>query len=224
MAVAEITIDIDDKVAPLLNEMRQQHHDQSHGSVFPLLVSRSDMPDEVLRQFLEAGLFKDELGHRTGPRWLVERMAEQFKYPEAILTLFNAAYTNPEEPCEQFESLLDRFKGEFPWIMNSLAYLLPSCKEKKEVFMRRLRADQDELRHLCETTEAEARAKETTDPAEIEQLLALQEPRVLRALADNPSTPDNILKTLVEYHGGPLSRVIRSLAINNLQSRRHGTN
>jgi hypothetical protein len=230
MAVVEyaardpITINFGSNVTPQLNALTLRPHDNLRESAWQALVTRPDVPDEVLRELLEVGLFIDELGHRAGPTWLLERLAEQFKYPEAILTLVKVAYTNPAETPERFELLLNQFAKNCPWIMESLAYTLPSCQEKRNGYFAHLGADQDELRRISETTDAEARAKKAIDPAEIERLFAVQEPRILRALADNPSTPENLLKILTECRGQPLSRVIRSLAISNLQSRRHGTN
>lgn len=230
MAVAEhvasgpITINFGASVTPQLNALTLQPHDNLHEFPWRALVTRPDVPDEVLRELLEVGLFIDELGHRAGPKWLLERLAEQFHYPEAILTLIKMAYSSPDEAPERFESLLDRFEKNCPWIIESLARALPSCEEKKNVFVRHLGADQADLRRISDMTDAEARARETMDPAEIERLFAIQEPRILRALADNPSTPDELLNRLTEYRGQTLSRVIRSLAISNLQSRRHGTN
>jgi hypothetical protein len=230
MAIAEhavrepITINFGSNVTPQLNALGLQRRDNGSESLWQSLVSRPDIPDEVLRELLDVGLFIDELGHRAGPKWLLEKLADQFKYPEAILTLVKVAYTNREESPEQFELMLSRFGKNCPWIMESLAYAVPSCPDKRIAYIGHLGADQDDLRRISEMTEAEARAKKTIDLAEIERLFAIQEPRVLRALADNPSTPDNLLKILITHRGQPLSRVIRSLASSNLQSRRHGTN
>ena len=64
------------------------------------IVFHPAAPDELLLELLDQRRFVTALGHRAGPRELLERMAERHAYPEAITTLALEHYGPDDQPLE----------------------------------------------------------------------------------------------------------------------------
>jgi hypothetical protein len=219
-----VTIELDWHLRPQLEDAIAigRSGGESSDSLWERLLTREDAPDKTLEIFCDLGLYLDQLGHRAGPRWLLERLAERHGYPEAILTLMKEAYASPDESLSRFKSLLQRHGEHQAWLIESLARTIPSSKEKETAFLEFADAKDATIRQTYNVTLAESVATESCDCDELRRLYELGEPRVFRALAGNPATPAELLMKLLEFRNGPLSRVVRGLAKDNLQRQRDG--
>jgi hypothetical protein len=75
------------------------------------LLLHPDVPEDVLVQLADEDRFISTLGHRAGPRRLLEALAEKHRYPEAITTLALHYYGTEEESPESFRAFLRRYQN-----------------------------------------------------------------------------------------------------------------
>jgi hypothetical protein len=208
------------EVAGFLVERAVQRH--AHGpneeqAYLPWLLEHPEAPESVLLDFCERGLYLDDLGHRSGPRRLLERMATKHRYPEAILTLGRQLYTEPAESVSALRAFLAEHR-DLPWLFTSLAHQEARPPEKEAVLLD-LAGDlpgREEVQAIRAVRRQEMRAAVATDAGEIEQLYRLREPAVWRALAGNPHTPVQLLQELSAVKSVKFAREIRHLAQANL--------
>lgn len=73
------------------------------------LLFHPDIPEDVLLRLAGAGRFITVLGHRHGPRSLLEALAEQHRYPEAITTLALTYLGVAQAPARPFGVFIRRF-------------------------------------------------------------------------------------------------------------------
>ena len=155
---------------------------------------REDLPTEYLLDLAERGLFINELGHRRRPRELVERMARVHRYPEAILTLGQILFEDPNTSAESFAAFIDEHADD-AWLATHLAHQSGGDEAKRLVCERlfhahprasryyakhlALAADLDALRRFlshegCDgPLETSLRDPAIRDPAVIDALLTL---------------------------------------------------
>jgi hypothetical protein len=213
------------EVARFLVERAVQLHtrgSQEEQAYLPWLLEHPEAPESVLLDFCDRGLFLDDLGHRPGPRRLLERLAAKHRYPEAILTLGKQLYTDPAEPVSALRAFLTEHRDS-PWLFTSLAHQEARPPEKEAVLLD-LAANLpvgEEVQTIRAVRRQETRASVASDPAEIEQLYRLREPAVWRALAGNPQTPVHLLQELSEVKTVKYAREIRRLAQANLARSSH---
>jgi hypothetical protein len=184
------------------------------------LLSHPEAPEDLLLRLCEQGLYLDVLGHRQGPRALLEKMASQHRYPEAVLTVGKQLYGDLGESAQSLRAfLLDH--RDSAWLFESLARAEPSSAEKEQVFLEVAQPLPfvDEVRQVHSGRRHESRATRATDAAEIYTLYGTQDPAVWRALADNPHTPEDLLRTLAEVGMVKFARDIRTRARANLSLR-----
>jgi hypothetical protein len=186
----------------------------------PWICTHGSAPTDLLLELCDLGLYLNELGHRRGPRELLERLAERHHYPEAIITLAADLYTDPNESAESFANFLVRFADD-TWMLESLARRDPSSQEKADAFLSVVRNHPGAtlILHLIEARRDESAAESSTDVTAIERLFATNEPRVLRALADNRSVPRHLLEQLASVRGIAKAAEIRNCARRNLATR-----
>lgn len=70
------------------------------------LVRHPQMPEDMLMLLCERRRCIDDLGHLPGPRSILERVAEKYKYSEAITTLALKYYGADDYDNEQFATFL----------------------------------------------------------------------------------------------------------------------
>jgi len=68
-------------------------------------------PDAALWEAYRQGRGIDRLGHRRGPRALLEALAEEHGYSEAITTLALRDYADADDPF--FRAFVERHRGDF---------------------------------------------------------------------------------------------------------------
>lgn len=219
MSIADHTVRLDERITRQLRAAISS--EVAGGTLWERLIDSEDVPEKFLLDLLDAGLCIDELGHRSGPPALLERLAIEYEYPEAILTLVRQAFVDEREPVERFEQLLQRY-GHHPWVLESLPRWPASSPAKRAVYLAVV--DEPRFKRDGDIADLARQAQRISDPDEIARLFESGEPEVLRALADNPATPEAILRQLANHQGSRLARVIRSLAAANLHRRRHGSN
>jgi hypothetical protein len=98
------------------------------------LLFHPDIPDDVLLQLAEQGKFISVLGHRSGPRRLLEFLADTHRHPEAITTLALKYYGSSVAPAKPFREFLRRYED-----VEMLEYNLrraSSLDEKKREIVR----------------------------------------------------------------------------------------
>jgi hypothetical protein len=186
----------------------------------PWFCTHESAPEDFLLELCDLGLYLHELGHRKGPRKLLERLADQHHYPEAILTLAKNFYSDPNESTVSFASFLARH-ADCRWMFESLARLEPSSSAKADAFLAaaRNRPDAAQILQMVESHRFESEAETATDPAVIERLYATNDPRVWRALASNRSVPRHLLEQLTSVAGVRSAAEIRDRARRNIAPR-----
>lgn len=176
-----------------------------------LFCVRDDTPEDVLVDIYEQGIFLKELAHRKGPRRLLERIARETRYPEAVLTLAIELYTSNAETVVDFQTFLREHSGSY-WLLESLAHQPPTTEEKTQAF-REIAArhpDAEQLLKLIHVLQWERQAKAESRLDELHRLFTTREPKIWRSLAGNPLTPREILEHLAEARDMPLAREIRN--------------
>lgn len=177
------------------------------------LCTHPATPEEVLLELCKDERYVDDLGHRTGPRRVLEELALRYQYPEAILTVARELYESADEPCDALLKFILPYRDRV-WLYESLARLTPSGDEKREL-----------LRSLSKGSKAEERVSQllamqadlilagaTADQEKIAHLAESSYPDVVRALILNPNTPREVLARLSKATNGPSARLLRNLA------------
>lgn len=180
--------------------------------------SHPSTPEDVLLELCDLGLCLNELGHRSGPRALLQRLASRHRYPEAVLTLATELYTSPTESAADFEVFANEH-ADNRWMLETLARLVGSCAKKRGA-LRTIVArhvDASRLLKLMDIGDQSNRAAVTTDEAEVRRLFATREPAIWRALASNPAVPRDVLTQLAAAKDVPLAREIRNRAAEELR-------
>jgi len=180
-----------------------------------------EAPEDLLVELCDRGVCLDELGHRQGPRKLLEKMADEHRYPEAILSLAICLFEDSGEPAERFAEFLNRhIKNE--WLLETLARRGTASSAEKEAAFRMAIAGHPREKEFMDLREIGAfarRAAETRDAAEMERLFAADDPQVWRALASNRAAPRELLEKLASVEGVKNAREIRNLARERLKGR-----
>src|SRR5205809_4784354 len=118
-------------VTSLIEEASDLHRQENSEEYVRWLIGHPEAPEDWLLELCERGEFLDELGHRPGPRKLLEAMASRHRYPEAILTLGKALYRDRAEPIERLRDFLAAHQDS-AWLFESLAYAVPDPPEKEQ--------------------------------------------------------------------------------------------
>ncbi len=188
------------------------------------LLTHPQAPEEALLRLCEQGLYLDDLGHRKGPRSLLEMLAFRYNYPEAVLTLGKQIYGDAAESASALHDFLRR-QFDQSWLFESLARETASSPEKEQVFLDV--AQQlpvwEAVRDVHAQRQKELQAVSAVESADIERLYHLREPSILRALARNPHTPESILRELCETKDLRYAREIRNAAARMLAQHSRGS-
>ena len=181
------------------------------------LLTHPQAPEDALLRLCEQGLYLDDLGHRKGPRSLLEMLASRYHYPEAVLTLGKQIYLSTAESASVLHDFLHRQLDQ-GWLFESLARETASSPEKEQIFLRVALQTPvwEAVRDVHAQRQEELRAASAVDAADIERLYHLRQPSVLRALARNPHTPESILTELCAAKGVKYAREIRNAAAETL--------
>lgn len=176
-------------------------------------------PEDLLIEIYESGLCRDDLGHRQGPRVLLERLANESKYPEAIVTLALQFYTDSEVSTEEFKRFLDQHAEDY-WMLDTLVRGASTSPEKESLLEAKIatHVDAARLKRSLEVGHMSRRAEHTSDSEEIDRLYAMGEPAIWLALAKNRFTSRSVLVRLSELKDFPLARHIRNCANDALRT------
>ncbi|HVC94444.1 MAG TPA: hypothetical protein VND64_12175 [Pirellulales bacterium] len=206
--------------AALIRDVARQHMAVGNADALRWLCSHPDTPEDVLLEICDHGLCLDELGHRRGPRRLLEKLADERHYPEAIISLALELYVSALEPEGAFAAFVGRH-ADHAWVLESLAHKEASSPEKEAAYSLVLNAHPEaaRMRTIQDSCRAERRARQSNDPAEIESLYATRDPAVWRALAGNPATPNALLAELAKARDIQCARETRNLAADTLSRR-----
>jgi hypothetical protein len=212
---AQVTITpeppLDNLSGALIRNAVHQELLAKHDEGVRLFCLREDTPEDVLIEIYEQGLFLTELAHRKGPRRLLERIARETRYPEAVITIAVELYTSKAESVADFKNFLQEH-SDSRWMLESVAHRLPSAEEKAAAFREVVsrHADAEQLLRLIQVLEWERQAKSESRLEELHRLFATREPKVWRSLVGNPLTPRDILAHLADVRDVPLAREIRN--------------
>jgi hypothetical protein len=77
------------------------------------LVFHPDIPEDVLLQLLAQGRCLTDLGHRRGPQALLERLASEHRYSEAITTLALYYYAADHVSVEEFAGFVEKYQADY---------------------------------------------------------------------------------------------------------------
>lgn len=104
----EATADQLRQVIPILREL---DHAAGHTLIAPLLF-HPNLPDDLLLKLCEEERFISPLGHRRGPQWLLEKLAKEYRYSEAITTLALSYYGTEHYSNEDFKAFISKYKDD----------------------------------------------------------------------------------------------------------------
>lgn len=208
----------DQPVAALIRNAVHQELAAGRHDRLAWLCAHPDAPEDVLLELFDLGLCLDELGHRSGPRALLHKLASQHRYPEAVLTLASELYTKPTESVADFEAFASEH-ADNGWMLETLIRLDGSCAEKWEALRTIIarRGDASRFNQLIDLRAQSRRAAVATDEAEVRRLFATREPAIWRALVSNPALPRDVLTQLAGAKDMPLAREIRNRAAEKLE-------
>lgn len=210
----------DGSVASLFRDAVYHEISAQHEECLRWFCEHPDTPHDLLLEIYESGLCLDDLGHRQGPRVLLEKLANEAKYPEAILTLAIQFYTDSSITVDEYNGFLRRH-ADNDWMLETLVRRQGSSAEKELLLEGAigLHPEANRLRHLMEVNRWSQRAARAADPEEIERLYSTGEPAVWLALAGNGATPRRLLEQLAEATNVRLARRIRNGAREMLRTK-----
>ncbi|MCE9555067.1 MAG: hypothetical protein K8T91_17080 [Planctomycetes bacterium] len=175
-------------------------------------------PEHLLLQLCDQGRFLSELGHRSGPESLLFKLADEHKYPEAILTLAKNMYLSDAVPTDQFVEFATRHRDS-DWMMTSLAHLEPCSQAKEQAFLQLVTLSKDRVRleEIYRVTAQEVEARTAIHAERIQTLYDSREYRVWRSLANNQHVSKDMLQKLAEAKDVKCAREIRDRAAQTLR-------
>lgn len=157
------------------------------------LVFHPNMPDDLLLELCDQGKFTTQLGHRRGPRELLEKMAEKYGYDESITTL--ALFHYKDEPLETFERFVEKYKN--CWMLQfNLAYKCEEFDSEKASYIRQACASQFD--RIFERQDLLRFLREAPGP-EIFRICLKGDSVVQRELLDVDGLPVDILEALATH-------------------------
>lgn len=209
----------DASAATLLRDAVRHEIAARHEECLRWFCTHPAMPDDLLLEIYYSGLCLDELGHRQGPRALLEKLANEANYPEAILTLAIQLYTDFNASTEEFSRFVNQHADHF-WMLDTLVRRSASSAEKEAVLEDTIAAhpEADHLKQVLQVNRWARRAAQTDDREEMEQLFATGEPAIWLALAGNQATPRRLMEQLADVKDVRLARRIRNRAREALET------
>jgi F0F1-type ATP synthase delta subunit len=193
----------------------------------PALLSHPRLTESVLARLLDASAsLLSDLGHRSEPRQLIELLADEHKYPEAVLTIAKYLYTESGASIDEFQRFLEQH-ADNAWMLKSLVHLSVSRGEKDEALSKVLKRHSDLYSYYIEvrrSQQRQARAATETSAEGIQELFETRDPAVLCSLATNPNTPEPVLEQLTQIKEIKRSREIRQLAKDALRRKSKARN
>lgn len=93
-----------------------------YDSLLCLFVRHPTMPEDVLLELLEQNLCICDLGHLGRPLWLLERLAEEEEFSEAITSLALYYYSNENYRTAKFIEFIKKHKDD-----DMLKYNITRC-------------------------------------------------------------------------------------------------
>lgn len=162
-------------------------------SILAELVFHPEMPEQLLLHLAGRNLFISELGHRRGPRKLLEYLAEEYKYDEAITTLALRYYA--KGPFNEFLHFTTKHKG--CWMMGlNLAISLPKLSSDKSTVVKEL--FQSEFPGIF--AKKEILQALSTNPSDelLDRCVEMDDKYIHEKLLDVPDLPHRVLEVLSE--------------------------
>lgn len=186
------------------------------------LCSCDNASEEVLIELSQFEEFRSQLGHRSGPRRLLEVLADKYNYDEAILTLGRSLFVVSDENLAAFTAFLDRHQ-KHEWLLQSLAYLQASSSQKDAVYQETVsqHPSSDRLTRIRQVVDLQQRASEASDPSELQELFDSGESSVWLALAGNPQAPAAMLEEFATVKEVKHANAIRHAARQALAKRKN---
>lgn len=118
-----------------LREQIEHHLAKGREDLASELVSREEVDIAYLLELCERGVLLDALGHRRGPRELLERMVALHRYPEAELSLGESLLEDAQTTAAALGVFLED-RADNAWLAAHLARADASDQAKQLVFER----------------------------------------------------------------------------------------
>lgn len=178
--------------------------------------------EDLAEYWIENSIALETLGHlplRDKFLWMLAGETE-----EALLTLGKRHYLKDDYTCIQLEALLKNSLNSH-WLWSSLLSIKPNNNGKRKILVKnlfQLTEFEDLKGDVIEEITEEILSK-TTRIDVIRKHYSTQHSRLLRGIAQNPSTPKEILSELANRTDTKFAKQIRQFASDNLKAR-HNTN
>ena len=211
---------MDTESISVLKEVVRFQYEEGNRPYLHWLCSCEGASEEVLIELSQFEEFRCQLGHRSGPRRLLEVLADKYDYDEAILTLGKSLFVAPDESLAAFTGFLDRHQNH-EWLLQSLAYLQASSPQKDAAYQKTVsrHPSSDRLTRIRQVVDLQQRANEASDPSEIQKLYDSGESCVWLALAGNPHVPSAVLEKFAAVKEVKHANAIRHAARQALAER-----
>ena len=205
----------------VLKDVVKFQYKEGNGPYLHWLCSCEGASEEVLIELSQFEEFRSQLGHRSGPRRLLEVLADKYDYDEAILTLGRTLFMSPGESLAVFEQFLTRHRLH-EWLLQTLAYLQASSPQKDAAYQEAVvqHPSSDRLTRIRQVVDLQQRAREASDPSEIQELYDSGESSVWLALAGNPHVPAAVLENFAVVKEVKHANAIRHAARQTLAERK----
>ena len=164
-----------------------------HHQLLEWLVFHPEMPEQLLLQLASDGKFITQLGHRGGPQTLLEFLAREYKYDEAITTLALSYYA--VAPASEFRNFVTNHRD--CWMMRfNLAISLQKLDAQKSVIVKEL--FESEFSNIFARYELIQALRADCSPQLVEQCLGSDDKYIQKALLDLPDLPKSALAVLCD--------------------------
>lgn len=183
------------------------------------ICSHPRTPESLLLELASIPELRHSLGHRKGPRALLQRLANDFGYAEAILTIAHDLYHDGAVTLTAFSEFIGQH-AQNTWMLESLVHRIDNENPKTAIVEEAIRCHPDSQRLLGVWSQRHLirRAEHAVEQEEIYDLYRSGEPKVWVALAANPHTPGKLLNELLALKTMPHASRIRHAAMMNLAS------
>lgn len=96
------------------------------------LIFHPNMPDDVLFHLVDSDKYITRLAHRSGPQELLEKLASEYQYSEAVTTLALDYYSQPDFSTSEFREFIQKYRDDF-MLEHNVRRLKNVSEEKKQV-------------------------------------------------------------------------------------------
>lgn len=181
-----------------------------------LFISIESLKDELIEYFINNKIALDILGHLPLPDKHLRSIANVSE--EAVVTLGKRYYIEDKYMDYEFEKFINDYTNCYA-LWSTILSLRPSKNKKRKILIKRLflNTDFDDLKKRVIEENKEKTLIKTKKIEMIEECYKTRKEGFLKAIAQNPATPQYILTELAIIKNVKYANIIRGYANRNLE-------